>query len=129
MPIVYAGFTAVAVMIYIKGKRYPESYFKPMMKQVLLMVYFMTFYEVVYRLSFLIRCRDQDGLSFSYLLVDESCYSTDQIIVVFCIALPYFIGFFILLPVLFWRTIRKPENKQPLFNILKHKWSTELLSR
>lgn len=89
----------------------------------------MTFYDVMFRLSTLIRCREQDGLLFSYLLVDEECYSTSQIIVVFAVALPYFIGYFILLPVFFWRNIRKPENKQPLFNILKHKWSTELFSR
>lgn len=129
MPFVMAGITAAFVWVYLRVKKLPAEFFKPLLVQVLILVYLMTFYDVMYRLTTLIRCRERDDVSFSYLIVDEACYSADQSIAVVAVALPYFIGYFILLPLFFWRTIRKPENKQPLFTILKYKWTTENFSR
>lgn len=111
MPFVMAGITAAFVWVYLRVKKLPAEFFKPLLVQVLILVYLMTFYDVMYRLTTLIRCRERDDVSFSYLIVDEACYSADQSIAVVAVALPYFIGYFILLPLFFWRTIRKPENK------------------
>jgi len=89
----------------------------------------MTFYDVMYRLTILIRCRERDGVYFSYAMVDEGCYSTNQAIVVFAIAMPYFICYFVLLPYFFWKYIRKPANKSLVNTILSYSWTVENYSR